>query len=89
MNKIRGGKFLWTGRVLELGARKVPRLLTIGTTLLSQQVVEQVAEAIGSIGRGILIEGHVEHTIGRGTTVFANGRGGSIQSERKIMCRGR
>ena len=88
MNKIRGGKVLWTGRVLELGTRKVPRLLTIGTALLSQQVVEQVAEPIGSVGRGVLIEGHVEHTIGRGTTVFANGGGGGIQSEGEIMRRG-
>ena len=89
MNKIGGGKFLWTGRVLELGARKVPRLLTIGTALVGQQVVEQVAEPVGSVGRGVLVERHVEHTIGRSTTVFANGRGGSVQSERKMMCRGR
>ena len=89
MNKIRGGKVLWTGRVLELGARKVPRLLTIGTALVSQQVVEQVAEPVGSIGRRVLVERHVEHTIGRGTTVFANGRGGSVHSERKIVYRGR
>lgn len=89
MNKIRNGKFLWAGRVLELGARKVPRLLTIGTALVGQQVIEQVAEPVRGIGRGVLVERHVEHAVGRGTTVFANGRGGSAQSERKIMCRGR
>ena len=89
MNKIGSGKVLWTGRVLELGTRKVPRLLTIGTALVSQQVIEQVAEPVGSIGRGILVERHVEHAVGRSTTVFANGRGGSVQSERKFMCRGR
>jgi len=35
MNKIGGRKFLRTGRVLELGTRKVPRLLTVGTALVS------------------------------------------------------
>jgi hypothetical protein len=89
MNEIGSGKILWTGRVLELGAREVSRLLTIGTALMSQQVVEKIAEPLRSIRRGVLIEGHVEHAIGRSTTVFANGRGGSTQGERKIMRRGR
>jgi len=89
MDKIGSWKVLWTGRVLELGARKVPRLLTIGTALVSQQVVEQVAEPVRSIGRGVLIEGHAEHTVGRGTMVFANGWGGGTQSEWKIMRCGR
>ena len=89
MNKIGSGKVLRTRRVLELGARKVPRLLTIGTALVSQQIVKQVAEPVGSIGRGILVERHVENAVRRGTTVLADGRGRSAQSERKIMCRGR
>lgn len=61
MNKIWSREVLWTGRVLELGARKVPCLLTIGTTLLGQQVAEQVARPLG--GFRVLIEGHVEHTV--------------------------
>ena len=87
MNKIRSGKILWTGRVLELGARKVPRLLAIGMALVSQQLAEQVAEPLRCIGGGALIKRHVEHTVGRGTVVFANGWGRSVQSERETMCR--
>ena len=40
MNKIRSGKVIWAGRVLELGAREVPCLFTIGTTFVRQQIAK-------------------------------------------------
>lgn len=84
MNEIWSREILWTRRVLELGARKVPRLLTIGTTLLGQQVAEQVARTLR--GFGVLVEGHVKHAVRRSAMVFANSRGRSIQSEREFVC---
>lgn len=83
MNEIWSGKVLWAWRVLELGTREVPRLLTIRATLVGQQVVEQVAEPLRGIGRGSLVKRHVEHTVRRGTMVFTNGWGRSAQSERE------
>jgi hypothetical protein len=55
MNEIRSRKILRTGRVLELGTRKVASLLTIGSALVSQQVVEEVAEPLRGFRRGVLI----------------------------------
>ena len=55
MNKIWSGEVFWTGRILELGACKVSRLLTIGTALVSQQVIEQVTRPLRSFRRGVLI----------------------------------
>jgi hypothetical protein len=55
MNKIWSGEVFWTGRVLELGACKVPRLLAIGTALVSQQVIQRVAGHLGSFRRGVLV----------------------------------
>ena len=55
MNKIWSGEVFGTGRVLELGACKVSRLLAIGTALVSQQVIEQVAGPLRSFRRGVLI----------------------------------
>ena len=63
MNKIWSGEVFWTGRVLELRAREVPCLLAIGTALMGQQVGEQVTRPLKSFGRGVLIQGHVEHTV--------------------------
>lgn len=83
MNEIWSGKVLWAWRVLELGTREVPRLLTICATLVGQQVVEQVAEPLRGIGRGALVKRHSEQTVRGGTMVFTNGWGGSAQSERE------
>ena len=55
MNKIWSGEVFWTGRVLELGACKVPRLLAIGTGLMNQQVIEQIAGPLESFRGGVLI----------------------------------
>lgn len=85
MNEIWSRKILWTRRVLELRTREVPRLLTIRPALVRQQIVEQVAEPLRVIG-GVFVKRHVEHTVGRGTMVFANGWGGSAQIERKTRC---
>ena len=63
MNKIGSGKVFWTGRVLELGARKISRLLAIGKALVGQHVAEQIAKPLRSVGGGILIQGHVENTV--------------------------
>ena len=63
MNKIRSGEVFRAGRVLELGARKISRLLAIGKALVSQHVAEQVAKPLRSVGGGILIQGHVENTV--------------------------